>query len=57
MENLEEPTLIEPQATTMVYTKTEEFSKAVAGENDEPDKFVTRTRDLVVAKDAPVIMR
>ena len=52
METLEEPTLIKPQATTMVYTKTEGFSKTVKGKNDEPDTFVTRTRDLVVAKDA-----
>ena len=57
MEKLEEPKLIEPQATTMVYTKIEEFSETVKGENDEPDTFVTRTRDLVVAKDASVIMR
>ena len=57
MEKLEEPTLIEPQATTMVYTKTEEFSKTVKSKNDESDTFVTRTRDSVVAKDASVIMR
>ena len=57
MEKLEEPTLIEPQATTMVYTKTEDFSETVKGKNDEPDTFVTRTCDSVVAKDASVIMR
>ena len=57
MEKLEEPKLIKPQATAMVYTKMEELSKTVKGKNDEPDTFVTRTRDLVVAKYASVIMR
>ena len=57
MEKLEEPTLIKPQATTMVYTKTEEFSEDVIGKNNEPDTFVTKTRDSVVAKDVSVIMR
>ena len=57
MEKLEEPKLIEPQSTTMVYTTTEEFSETVKDENDKPDTFVTMSRDLVVAKDAYVIMR
>ena len=56
-QKLEEPNLIKSQAMTMVYTKTEEFSETVKGENDEPDTFVTRTRDSVVAKDVSVIMR
>ena len=57
MEKLEEPTLIEPQAPTMVYTKTEESSEAVVGKNNESDTFVKKTRDSVIAKDASVIMR
>ena len=55
MERMKEPTLKEPTMPSMVDVTEEEYVNTIKGENGDPDRRVTRTREKETPKDPAII--